>query len=89
MGARLGRLGGSGQSGCGDAQANLVLCGTQGVPERGRGLRLVVGHERAQQPVAHLGAEDREAQAVRSQGVPAAVRDADDQLVADRRARSS
>jgi hypothetical protein len=46
------------------------------------GLGLVAGHERAQQPVMHLAVEDREAQAVRGQSVPVAVRDAGDQLVA-------
>jgi hypothetical protein len=82
QGACPGCLGGSGQPGCGDAQGNLVIDGAQGIPECSRGLGLVTGHERAQQPVMHLGVEDREAQAVRGQGVPVAVRDAGDQFVA-------
>lgn len=88
-------LGGSGQPGRGDALGNLVIDGGQGIPECSRGLGLVAGHERAQQSVMHLAVEDREAQAVRGQGVPVAVRDAGDQLVAGqagpggpRRARS-
>lgn len=42
---------------------NPVIDGAQGIPECRRACGLVVGHERAQQPVMHLGIEDREAQA--------------------------
>jgi hypothetical protein len=42
--------------------------GAQGIAERGRGLGLVTGHQRAQEPVMHLGVEDREAQAIGGEG---------------------
>ena len=47
----------------------------QCVAERGRGLGLVPGHERAQDAVVDLGVEDREAQAVGREGIEVAVRE--------------
>src|SRR6266702_4707671 len=47
----------------------------QGTSEWLRGLGLVAGHQRAQDAVVDLAVEDREAQAVGSQGIEVAVRD--------------
>ena len=61
----------------------------QCVAERGRGLGLVAGHERAQDAVVDFVVEDREAQAVGREGIEVAVRDAGDDAVAGQAGSSS
>jgi hypothetical protein len=44
-------------------RTDFAVGGADGLPEGGRSLGLVTGHERAQQPVVDLGLEDRKANA--------------------------
>ena len=71
-----------GESCCGEPAGDLMVDDAQGTLEWLRGLGLVAGHQRAQDAVVDLGVEDREPQAVGSQGIQVAVRDPGEQAVA-------
>ena len=57
----------------------MLVDGAQGGAEFGRGLGLVGGQERAQEPVVQLGVEDRDLEPVGGQDVAVGVLDPADE----------